>query len=193
MQRMRTLRTPLRPLRSTMVDARRFGGFFYAFASHGCTFTGPMACKGGHGPKRSARRPARPDGRRGGFFGGQHADVRQALRADQTGGMMIINFETHASNERTFLAWVRTVVAIVGFGLAAARLGNDPQPHWSEIPMLCAGAAVILIAWLRMRHVRKRIDDPARLPDDSAPAELFLLLLIVALFVLLGSFLFHVS
>lgn len=38
---------------------------------------------------------------------------------------MIINFETHASNERTFLSWVRTAVAIVGFGLAAARLGTN--------------------------------------------------------------------
>lgn len=59
--------------------------------------------------------------------------------------------------------------------------------------MLCSGAAVILIAWLRMRHVHKRIDTPEHLPDDSAPAELFLLLLIAALFVLLGSFAIHVS
>lgn len=106
---------------------------------------------------------------------------------------MIINFETHASNERTFLSWVRTAVAIVGFGLAASRLGTQPSPLWSDVLMLCSGAAVILLAWLRMRHVRKRIDTPDHLPDDSAPAELFLLLLIAALFVLLGSFAIHVS
>ncbi|MDN5785855.1 YidH family protein [Pseudorhodobacter sp.] len=106
---------------------------------------------------------------------------------------MIINFETHASNERTFLSWVRTVVAIVGFGLAAARLGNQPSPIWSEVLMLFVGAVVILIAWARMQHVRKRIDNPDRLPDDSAPAEAFLLVLIAALFVLLGSFAIHVS
>lgn len=106
---------------------------------------------------------------------------------------MIINFTIHASNERTFLSWVRTAVAIVGFGLATARLGNRPSPLWSEILMLVAGAAVILIAWARMRHVRKRIDKPENLPDDSTPTELFLLLLVVALFVLLGSFAIHVS
>lgn len=106
---------------------------------------------------------------------------------------MIINFRTHASNERTFLAWVRTAVGIVGFGLAAARLGNRPSPLWSEILMLVAGAAVILIAWARMQHVRKRIDKPETLPDDSTATELFLLLLVVALFVLLGSFAVHVS
>lgn len=106
---------------------------------------------------------------------------------------MIINFETHASNERTFLSWVRTAVAIVGFGLAAARLENQPSPLWSEILMLGAGAAVILIAWARMQHVRKRIDATDRLPDDSVPAEVFLMLLIAALFVLLGSFAIHVG
>ena len=106
---------------------------------------------------------------------------------------MIINFQIHAANERTFLSWVRTAVAIVGFGLAAARLGNQPSPLWSEVLMLSAGASVIIIAWLRMRHLRKRIDRPEKLPDDSAAAELFMLLLIVALFILLGSFAIHVS
>lgn len=106
---------------------------------------------------------------------------------------MIVNFETHASNERTFLAWVRTAIAIVGFGLATARLGNQHSSLWSEVLMLGAGAAVIIIAWARMHHVRKRIDNPDRLPDDGAVAELFLLLLIVALFLLLGSFAVHVT
>lgn len=106
---------------------------------------------------------------------------------------MIINFRAHAANERTFLAWMRTAVGIVGFGLAAARLGSRPSPLWSEIPMLIAGAVVILIAWARMQHVRKRIDKPKSLPDDSTLTDLFLLLLIIALFVLLGSFAFHVS
>ncbi len=106
---------------------------------------------------------------------------------------MIVNFETHASNERTFLSWVRTAVAIVGFGLAAARLGNQPSPIWSEVVMLGAGAIVVLLAWARMQHVRKRIDAADRLPDDSGPAEAFLLLLVAALFVLLGSFAIHVS
>ena len=106
---------------------------------------------------------------------------------------MIVNFETHASNERTFLAWVRTAVAIVGFGLAAARLGNAPVPPWSDLLLLVSGAAVIVLAWARMRHVRKRIDRAEQLPDDSDPAEIFLILLIIALFVLLGSFAIHVS
>ncbi|WP_415184726.1 YidH family protein [Phaeovulum sp.] len=106
---------------------------------------------------------------------------------------MIVNFETHASNERTFLSWVRTAVAIVGFGLAAARLSDQPPTPWAEYLMLGAGAGVIVIAWLRMRHTRKRIDLPDHLPDDSGLADLFLLLVIVALFALLGSFVITVG
>ncbi|EEB84612.1 YidH family protein [Roseobacter sp. GAI101] len=106
---------------------------------------------------------------------------------------MIVNFETHASNERTFLAWVRTAVAIVGFGLAAARLGAKNVPLWSTYLLFGAGAAVVIIAWLRMRHVRKRIDLKESLPDDDGPAEAFLLLLLMALFVLLGTFAVHVT
>ena len=66
---------------------------------------------------------------------------------------MVENFETHASNERTFLAWVRTAVAIVGFGLAAARLAPQPTTSWSELPMLVAGALLIVIAWLLFMFV----------------------------------------
>ena len=106
---------------------------------------------------------------------------------------MILNFETHASNERTFLAWVRTAVAIVGFGLAAARLGARAVPLWSTYLLFATGGLVVLIAWLRMRHVRKRIDMAKSLPDDDGPAETFLLLLVMALLVLLGSFAVHVA
>ena len=106
---------------------------------------------------------------------------------------MIVNFETHASNERTFLAWVRTAVAIVGFGLAASRLGQTTPPFWSAYLMFAAGGTVVVIAWLRMRHVRKRIDLEDRLPDDDGPADVFLLVLVIALFVLLGGFAVHVA
>ncbi len=63
---------------------------------------------------------------------------------------MISNFSDHGSNERTFLAWVRTSISIVGFGLATARLSSDPAPLWSEISMLLSGGLVVIIAYLRM-------------------------------------------
>lgn len=106
---------------------------------------------------------------------------------------MITNFQTHAANERTFLAWVRTAIAIEGFGVGAARLGSEPAPLWSELLMLGCGALVIALAWLRNRHLRKRIDSDQLLDDDSAVADILLVLLVTALFALLAVFAIHVA
>jgi len=106
---------------------------------------------------------------------------------------MIVNYADHSANERTFLAWVRTVIAIVGFGLGAARLGGQQAALWSEVAMLVTGAVVIALAWLRMRHVRARIASADIADDDGAPADAFLLVLVAALFALLASFAIHVG
>ena len=106
---------------------------------------------------------------------------------------MIENYADHSSNERTFLAWVRTVIAIVGFGLAAARLGQEKAAIWSEMLMLAAGALVILLAFLRMQHIRKNIAATALVDDNALSANAFLLVLIAALFGLIGAFGIHVS
>jgi hypothetical protein len=36
---------------------------------------------------------------------------------------MIRNFSDHAANERTFLAWVRTAIAVMAFGFLVAKFG----------------------------------------------------------------------
>lgn len=106
---------------------------------------------------------------------------------------MIVNYADHASNERTFLSWVRTAIAIVGFGLAAARLDQQQAAVWSEVLMLVAGAIVIFLAYLRMRHVRARIAASETIEDDALPTDTLLLVLVAALFALLGTFALHVS
>mgnify|MGYP000008779946 CR=1 FL=1 len=106
---------------------------------------------------------------------------------------MISNFTDHSSNERTFLAWVRTAISIVGFGLAAARLGTQQTSVWSEVGMLVAGALVVVFAYLRMRQIRSLINSEKHFVDDRLPTDGLLLLLIAALFGLLASFVFHVS
>jgi putative membrane protein len=106
---------------------------------------------------------------------------------------MIANYADHSANERTFLAWVRTAISIVGFGLATARLSGEKAALWSELAMLIAGAAVILLAWLRMRHVRARISDEHRFDYNASPTDAFLLLMIAALFALLATFAIHVG
>jgi putative membrane protein len=101
---------------------------------------------------------------------------------------MIRNYADHAANERTFLAWVRTAVAIVGFGLAVARFGNTVTPVWSEIGLLVSGTALVLVAYVRMLVVRRRIDRQEELDDASTGPDTLLVLLIAALFVMIAMF-----
>lgn len=105
---------------------------------------------------------------------------------------MIPNFSDHASNERTFLAWVRTVLAIIGFGLAITKLDGQTNSVWSTLSLLSTGAVVVILAYLRMRALRKRIDARDNNPDDSGMADALLLALLLALFALLGVFALHV-
>ena len=106
---------------------------------------------------------------------------------------LIPNYADHAANERTFLAWVRTAIAIEGFGMAIARLGGNGQSQlWSEAVMLFAGAVLILLAFVRMRRVRARIDAIEQFDDDAMPTDTLLLLMMAALFALLASFAIHV-
>lgn len=105
---------------------------------------------------------------------------------------MVPAYREHAANERTFLAWVRTVIAIIGFGMAAARLGEATANPASEIAMLAAGAIVLCLAFWRMRKVQSRIAAGSELDDDALPADALLLGLVASLFVLLGAFALHV-
>jgi putative membrane protein len=106
---------------------------------------------------------------------------------------MIVNYADHSSNERTFLAWVRTAIAIEGFGMAAARLGNDQPQVWTEVAMFAAGAVVVLLAFLRMRHIKARISASLIFDDDTLPTDTLLMLLVASLFALLATFALHVS
>lgn len=57
----------------------------------------------------------------------------------------------HQANERTFLAWVRTVVGLMAFGFVVARLGlwlrhlEGANPKSSSVSVLL-GAAIVLFA-----------------------------------------------
>jgi len=106
---------------------------------------------------------------------------------------MIPNYSDHAANERTFLAWVRTAVAVVGFGLAFSRLGGTPQSIWSEAGLLLSGAFVVLVAFVRMRHVRAKIIAVKEIDDDTMLADVLLLLLVAGLFVMLLLFVGYIG
>jgi len=96
---------------------------------------------------------------------------------------MIPQYSDHAANERTFLAWIRTGVAVIAFGFvvekfnlflvvvagtasadAAKRLSLDrlagPLGHYDGIALIVVGVSLILFAAVRFFRTARLIDDP---------------------------------
>jgi putative membrane protein len=115
---------------------------------------------------------------------------------------MIKRYTDHAANERTFLAWVRTAIAVMAFGfvierfdlflqLAAPQLAlKEAAPHGQAfanaagLAFIGIGVVMIVIAGFRFRKTAKDIET-----DVPSPGERFDLALAVLL-VLLGLALF---
>lgn len=115
-------------------------------------------------------------GRRG--YSWQRGDFAswQVTGYDDAG--MIKNCTDHAANERTFLAWVRTAIAMMAFGFllerfdlflqfAAVSLGSNapriPSSGFGReagLGLLLVGAAITAIAAIRFLQTRKDIEGP---------------------------------
>jgi putative membrane protein len=119
---------------------------------------------------------------------------------------MIERYSDHAANERTFLAWVRTGIATIGFGFvvekfnlfvlsmaeansadAASRLRLEKLSgsfgHYDGLALILVGMAIIVISLVRFIRTTRLIDDQQSHPAGSVRAELVLsviLALIVA-------------
>jgi uncharacterized membrane protein YidH (DUF202 family) len=52
-------------------------------------------------------------------------DIIRRLRRLARGDVMAEKIRDHLANERTFLAWVRTALGLIGLGFVLARMG----PH----------------------------------------------------------------
>ncbi len=94
------------------------------------------------------------------------------------------------ANERTFLAWIRTALALVAGGLATAQfLPPLPVPHLREviaIALLLLGGAVALRAvdhWARAERAMRLGHD---LPASRFPAVLALLVALGAVLLVIG-------
>lgn len=104
---------------------------------------------------------------------------------------MIRNFREHAANERTFLAWVRTAIAVVGFGVAIGRLGNNVPSPWTEVAMFVTGGLVVLFSYLRMCAKQRQIDRSTEYADEERSFDLLLLALVCSMFALMAFFALH--
>jgi putative membrane protein len=121
---------------------------------------------------------------------------------------MIKNFGDHAANERTFLAWVRTAIAVMAFGflverfdlfleIAAPSLANRTLSvagqkfgNVAGFTLIVLGTVMIAVATRRFLTTAKNIDSDQPVPSTGARVDLAL----AALLVLLGcSLLLYLS
>lgn len=119
---------------------------------------------------------------------------------------MIRGYSDHAANERTFLAWVRTGVAVVAFGFVVEKFNlfvlaiasasspdaghrlqvqrlSGPLGRYDGLILILIGLALIVVAAARFMRTGRMIDDQEVHSASSVRAELILsaaLALIVA-------------
>jgi|SRR5579871_2429513 len=121
---------------------------------------------------------------------------------------MITNFSDHAANERTFLAWVRTSIAVIAFGFlverfdlfllfASAASGKTGVPvvrtgfgHIAGLVLIVLGMAMIFVASVRFWRTAKEIDDEQTHPGTGSRVDLALAALIIFL---AGALLFYLA
>jgi len=122
---------------------------------------------------------------------------------------MIKSYSDHAANERTFLAWVRTAIAMMAFGfllerfdlflqIASVTLGpNAPRlPETSfgrdaGLGLLLAGVAMTLVAAIRFLKTRRAIDSPELHTLSGARLDVALAVLLALLGLALAFYLAH--
>lgn len=124
--------------------------------------------------------------------------------AEERRGAMIKSYSDHAANERTFLAWVRTAIAVVAFGFLIERFdlflrfAARDMPHVAQpahagaanfigILFVVIGLAMIVIATLRFFRTEKEIDAPdlKQAPSDRLDLTLSILLALLGFALLL--------
>ena len=115
------------------------------------------------------------------------------------------NRRVHMANERTFLAWVRTSIAIMAFGFVVEKfalfvkqmgfyLGREaaPTPGYSSIigiVLVLLGVVMGVLAFVRFRKVERQIEDDTYEPSAILTVMLFLSMLSISVFLVL--YLYH--
>ena len=93
------------------------------------------------------------------------------------------------ANERTFLAWVRTSLALIGGGLAVEALELSlagPLRLIIAVLLLLAGLACAAQAWRGWARTERAMRHSTPLPSSGLKLPVAVILGIVALAVLLG-------
>jgi putative membrane protein len=110
---------------------------------------------------------------------------------------MIRGYSDHAANERTFLAWVRTGIAVIAFGFVIEKFNlfvltmasassldaghrlqlervSGPLGRYDGLALVLVGLALIVTAAVRFVRTGWRLDDQEPHSAGSLRAELIL-------------------
>ena len=110
---------------------------------------------------------------------------------------MIRGYSDHAANERTFLAWVRTGIAVIAFGFVIEKFNlfvltmasassldaghrlqlervSGPLGRYDGLALVLVGLALIVTAAVRFVRTGRRLDDQEIHSAGSLRVELIL-------------------
>ncbi|WP_167854882.1 DUF202 domain-containing protein [Mangrovimicrobium sediminis] len=113
------------------------------------------------------------------------------------------NYRDHAANERTWLAWIRTAIAIIAFGFiierfelfsryVTASLGKQgaealvPGVNPLAALLVSSGVAVIIFATVRFARHQRMIESESEEAYRSGPAIIGLSVFLVLVSLVLG-------
>jgi putative membrane protein len=123
--------------------------------------------------------------------------------------MTIKNFSEHAANERTFLAWIRTAIAIMAFGFLVERFdlfletvapaisGRVLSPlghrfgNIAGLALITAGTAMVALAMIRFMKNAKSIDSDEETQAGGAKLDIALASLLILIGVSMFLYLSH--
>lgn len=121
---------------------------------------------------------------------------------------MIRGYSDHAANERTFLAWVRTGIAVMAFGFVIEKFNlfvltvatatsldagrrlqlerlSGPLGRYDGLALILVGLALVVVAAARFVRTARLLNDPEMHAAGGVRAEV---ILSVALAVIVAGF-----
>ncbi len=123
--------------------------------------------------------------------------------------MTIRNYKRHAANERTFLAWVRTSVAVTALGFLverfdlflefASRSAGSAEPQFQRsgvgiiagLALIIAGVMMVPLSALRFIRTGRQIDSDEIVPGTGSRIDIGLAILLTLLGTTLFFYLYH--
>jgi putative membrane protein len=110
---------------------------------------------------------------------------------------MIRGYSDHAANERTFLAWVRTAIAVIAFGFVIEKFNlfvltvenansldpdrrlqlerlSGPLGRYDGLALILFGLVLVVIAAIRFVRTERLLDDQEAHSTGGSRAEVLL-------------------